>query len=94
MQKGKSGIQKRPAGTPAPAKMKELRIPIKKKTAQNILAMNTMVGQKQQELTEAQANLQNHVLPLLTERGLPDGSLVTQVTEKEPWELVVMVPKK
>ena len=73
--------------------MKELRIPIKKKTAENILTMNSAVAQKLVELRDAQANLQNHVVPLLTERGLPDAAQVVEVTEKPPYQLVVMVPK-
>jgi hypothetical protein len=73
--------------------MKELRISIKEKTAKNILTMNSLVSQKVQELNEAQTNLQNHVVPLLTERNLPEGAQVVQVTEKAPWELVVLVPK-
>lgn len=78
---------------PAPPKMKELHIPIKKKTAENIMTMNNLVGQKLSELREAQANLQNHVVPLITERGLPDATQVVRVTEEPPYELVVMVPK-
>jgi hypothetical protein len=80
VRKGKSGIPKRPAGTPQPPKMKELRIPIKKRTAENIIAMNNAVGVKVAELQEAQTNLQNHVLPILTERGMPDESVVVKVT--------------
>lgn len=78
---------------PPTPKMKELRIAIKKKTAENILTMNNLVGQKLAELRDAQANLQNHVVPLITERGLPDATQVVEVTEKPPYELVVMVPK-
>lgn len=81
------GIQKRPS-----TKQREIRIPIKQKTAENILVMNEMVGQKMRELQEAQTNLKNHILPICTERGLPEGAQVVQVTEKAPWELVVMVP--
>jgi hypothetical protein len=83
----------KPKIPPAPPQEKEIRIPIKQKTAQNILVMNQMVAKKVAELNEAQANLQNHVLPICTERGLPDGARVVQVTEKAPWELIVMVPK-
>lgn len=91
--KGKSEIRKRPPGTPIEPKLKEIRIPIKKKTADNILVMNRVVSQKLSELREAQANLQNHVVPLITERGLPDATQVVEVTEEPPYELVVMVPK-
>lgn len=92
MRKGKSGIQKRPPGTPQPAKEKEIRIPIKKKTAENILRMNGAVAAAQRQAEDAQRELINHTLPLLTERGIENGRVV-QVTEKEPYELVVMVPK-
>lgn len=80
-------------GIPSTPRLKELHIPIKKKTADNIVTMNNLVGQKLSELREAQANLQNHVVPLITERGLPDATQVVRVTEKPPYELVVMVPK-
>jgi hypothetical protein len=83
----------KPKIPPAPPQEKEIRIPLKQKTAQNIMVLNEMVAQKLAELNEAQNNLQNHVLPLCTERGLPDGARVVQVTEKAPWELVVKVPK-
>ncbi len=88
MRRGKSGIRKQPTRGE-----REVRIPIREKTARNILTMNTLVSQKIEELNEAQANLQNHILPLCTEKGLPNGARVVQVTEKTPWELVVMVPK-
>lgn len=89
MKRGKSDIQKR---LPAP-KFKEVRIPIKQATARNILALNEIVGQKLSEVREAQAHLQNHVLPICTEKGLPEGTQIVQVTEKAPWELVVKVPR-
>lgn len=88
VRRGKSGIKKQP-----PRGERELRIPLKEKTARNILALNNLVGQKMGELQEAQVNLQNHILPICTERGVPEGARIVQVTEKAPWELVLKVPK-
>lgn len=90
MQRGKSGIQKRPSN--GQVKTKEIRIPIKKKTAENIIRMNAFVAEKQAELQDALGQMQNHVLPILTERGYEKGRVV-QVTSKEPYELVLEVPK-
>lgn len=80
MRKGKSDIPLR-----APSGAKQVRIPLKQKTAENIMQLNVAVA-------EAQARLQNHVLPLLTERGIMNGQVI-RVTEKPPYELVVLVPK-
>lgn len=87
MRKGKPGIPKRPS-----SKTRELRIPIKQKTAENIATLNTMVEQKRGELQKAMADLSNHILPLVTEGKVPEGAQVEQVTDKPPYELVVRVP--
>lgn len=73
-------------------KFKDVRLPIKKKTAENILKMNAIVSQKQAELQQAIEQMQNHILPLITEAGLENGRVV-QVTEAPPYELVIQVPK-
>lgn len=86
MRKGKSGIQKRPS------REREVRIPIKKKTAENIVAMNNAVAKAQAELANAQREQINHVLPILTENGY-ERARVVEVSDKEPFYLVVMVPK-
>jgi SOS response regulatory protein OraA/RecX len=70
---------------------KEVRIKLKKKTAENIIELNDQVSVKLAEFKEAQVRLQNHVLPILTEHDILDGRVV-EVTEKEPFELVLMVP--
>lgn len=92
MRRGKSEITKRPPGPPVPKRGKQVRVPIKKKTAENIMAMNAEVSRCRALLADAQRNLENHVLPLLTERGL-EKLLVIEVTEKEPYELVLEIPK-
>lgn len=71
---------------------KEVRIRLKKKTAENIMQLNAQVTEAVIALQDAQVKLQNHVLPILTERDILDGRVV-EVTEKEPYELVLMVPK-
>jgi hypothetical protein len=83
---------KRAPSEPIGTRLKELRIPIKKKTAENIWRMNQAVAQAVAQVKEAQRELENHILPLLTERCL-EGATVKEVTEKEPYQLVVLVPK-
>lgn len=88
MRHGKSGIPKRPPKL----REKEIRIPLKQKTAENIMQLNAQVTAKMAELEDAQVKLQNHVLPILTEHDILNGRVV-EVTEKKPYELVLMVPK-
>lgn len=90
MQRGKSGIQKRPPN--GAAKTREVRIPIKKKTAENLIRMNEQVAQKKAEYQDAVTQMYNHALPLLTERGLEKGQVVG-VTPEAPYELILQVPK-
>lgn len=89
MRHGKSGIKKQRGKL----REKEVRIAIKQVTAENILEMNKAVTRAESALVVASKDLQNHVLPLLTEHGLKPGCRVVEVTEEEPYELVVMVPK-
>ena len=93
MQGGNLSRKAKPPGLDL-AKYKELKIPVKPKTAANIRTMNSLVVQKQQELRDAQANLQNHIVPLLTERGLPDDAIVHRLTDETPAHLVILIPKK
>lgn len=78
--------------TDSPVTYVEKRIPIKKKTAENIARVNQEVTQKADELQQLQKNLEMHIMPLLTEAGVEAGRVV-QVTEKPPYELVVQLPK-
>lgn len=87
MRRGKPGIQKQPS-----SKTRELRIPLKQKTAENILKLNKMVSLRKAELDRAVADLSNHILPLTTEGKIPEGAVIEQVTEEAPYELVVRVP--
>lgn len=91
MRKGKSNINKRPPAVKAPA-MKEVRIPLKKMTWENAHKMNNQVTRTAAEADKAFINLQNHLAPLLTERNLTQGQ-VKAITDKAPYELVVLVPK-
>jgi hypothetical protein len=85
-----SGIQPRPS-TGAP-KTKQVRVPIKKKTAENMIRMNQVVDQKRAEYQEAMTNAYNHCLPILTEHGY-EKAKVLGVSSEAPYELVLELPK-
>lgn len=88
MRRGHSDIPKRRGKL----REKEVRIPLKQKTAENIMQLNQQVTATLAAAQDAQVKLQNHVLPILTEHDILNGRVV-EVTEKKPYELVLMVPR-
>ena len=80
----------------AAPKEKEIRIPIKKKTAENILTLNGIVNQKWAEYQQAVQMRELGMQPILTEAGIDakGGKIqVKECTEKPPYELVVGITK-
>jgi hypothetical protein len=86
VRKGKSDIPKRTT------RFREVRVNIKPKTAENLHAASAAVDRAKAALADAERNLMNHMLPLLTEHGL-EGCRQIEVTEKAPWQLVAKIPK-
>lgn len=75
-----------------PKEPKEVRIPLKKLTRDNLEALNQNIRQHQQALQIAEQRFLDSVRPLLTEAGIADAK-PKQITDAEPYELVVEVTK-
>jgi len=71
---------------------REVSIPIKKQTRDNIHALNQQVVEIKQALAIAEQRLLDSIRPLLTEAELQEAVPI-RVTDEEPYALIVEVTK-
>lgn len=77
-------------------KQAETRLPLKKKTAENLKLLADQSAKAQQSANEAQANLLNAVTMVLNERDIDEAELVkiTAPTKTDPVSYLVVIVKK
>lgn len=74
-----------------PEAPKEVRLPLKKLTRDNLEALNQNIGQARAALALAEQRFLDSVRPLMTEAGVE--GIPRQITDTEPYELVIEVTK-
>ncbi len=75
-----------------PAAPRETRIPIRQKTAENLLALNRARDEAMRAVEAIENRIHDHLRPLYTEAGIEEGKCL-EITEQAPHELVVVVTK-